>query len=354
MKRCCVNCFKDTYIKSFIQRNGSIGCCSYCKSDNVLSVEVDDASEISEKITRLLQIYAVSDDKRAKELSVSLSEDWDIFDLNPNKALELTRDLSSDFISSDNRIYSDKVLIPQIYDEAFVDMYGITKDYSWKEFSEYIKYINRFHSGKFNEDAFTSFLSASVRIFSEKDRFYRARICDAGIEGYQTHEMGIPPKEKRNPGRINPAGIGVLYLSLDPETVLYEVRASKFDKITIGTFRVKRDIRIIDLSGIESLSPFVFDDDDMIERYALNKNIFRDISTDLAKPMRRNDSISEYLPTQYIAEFVKYQQYDGVAYKSTIHEGGYNIALFDETKVSCVDVETREVTDVKYESNDIR
>ncbi len=69
---------------------------------------------------------------------------------------------------------------------------------------------------------------------------------------------------------------------------------------------------------------------------------------EIAKPVRRNDSPLEYLPTQYIAEFVKSEGYDGVEYESTLRKGGVNLALFDESLVECVNVKTREVTSVEY------
>lgn len=36
-----------------------------------------------------------------------------------------------------------------------------------------------------------------------------------------------------------------------------------------------------------------------------------ELSKEIAKPLRRSDSTLEYLPTQYISEFVKSQGYDG-------------------------------------------
>ena len=73
------------------------------------------------------------------------------------------------------------------------------------------------------------------------------------------------------------------------------------------------------------------------------------MALEIAKPLRRNDSVLEYLPTQYISEFVKSQGYDGVAYESTLHRGGYNVAIYDELFLDCLDVNTVEVKQVKYE-----
>lgn len=59
--------------------------------------------------------------------------------------------------------------------------------------------------------------------------------------------MGQPPSGKRKPGRVNPEGIGILYLTSDEKTALREVRASAFDYITIGKFKLIKDIKVVNI-----------------------------------------------------------------------------------------------------------
>jgi len=165
----------------------------------------------------------------------------------------------------------------------------------------------------------------------------RVFICD---------EMGAPPEGYRTAGRVNPEGIAVLYLSSDSDTVLSEVRASTFDFVTVGEFSSKKEISVANLSAISLTSPFRFAD---IEIYAANRNIFNEISEEISKPLRRNDSHLEYLPTQYIVEFIKSRGFDGVEFASTLNDGGYNIAIFDETLFECIDVDTVEISKIQYE-----
>ena len=54
--------------------------------------------------------------------------------------------------------------------------------------------------------------------------------------------MGSPPPGKRRSGRVNPEGISVLYLTTDEKTALNEVRATAFDYVSVGNFRLKKDI----------------------------------------------------------------------------------------------------------------
>jgi hypothetical protein len=48
-----------------------------------------------------------------------------------------------------------------------------------------------------------------------------------------------------------------------------------------------------------------------------------------AKPVARDESNSDYIPTQILGEFFKSHGYDGVRYKSLLDPDGLNVALFD-------------------------
>lgn len=104
---------------------------------------------------------------------------------------------------------------------------------TWSEFSDSIKYENRFHNNKFNKNVFASYLSLVVKTYHTGDCFYRARIAD-NSGGHTSNNMSTPPKGKRSARRVNPEEIGVLYLSLEQETVLHETRVNAFDYVTIG------------------------------------------------------------------------------------------------------------------------
>lgn len=145
---------------------------------------------------------------------------------------------------------------------------------------------------------------------------------------------------------MNPEGIGVLYLTYDEETALAEVRASAFDLVTIGTFKSMKEIKVVDISSLNCISPVVYLN--ALECLAANSEIFADMAKDIAKPLRRNDSPLEYLPTQYITEFIKSKGYSGVAYKSAMRTGGTNIAVFDESLFKCTEVKDVEIKGVKY------
>lgn len=85
--------------------------------------------------------------------------------------------------------------------------------------------------------------------------------------------------------------------------MLNETRVNLFDYVTIGKFRAKRDLRVVNPSGLLNISPF--DYVDSLERFALNRDIFRELSIEIAKPLRRSDGTLEYLPTNLFRNLLK-------------------------------------------------
>jgi hypothetical protein len=346
--RCCAECFKDIHIRNTIVKHGVIGDCDYCSHKNVAVYNISATpNPITDAIVGLVQIYSVSDLPNAKPLRVSLHDDWDIFSAGTAMIQTLAVDLCSSVINSDSDVFTKPVAIAQLLDDDFLNEFGVVRGLRWEQFAESIKYANRFHSGMFNADAFASFLSIVVKQYPAGVEFCRARITH-NSNGFTKDEMSAPPRGSRSAGRINPEGIGALYLSSDDKTVLNEVRANAFDYVSIGKFKSVKDIKVVNLSGISGTSPFLYQGE--LEKYAANRKVFQEIAIEIAKPLRRSDSPIEYLPTQYIAEFIKSQGYDGVEYASTLRKGGYNVAIFDETLFECMDVNTVEVTKIQYET----
>ena len=69
---------------------------------------------------------------------------------------------------------------------------------------------------------------------------------------------------------------------------------------------------------------------------------------ELSKPIRRQDSELDYLPTQYLTEFIKSINSDGIAYGSSLNKIGQNLAIFKPEKFECTKVNVYEITDISY------
>jgi len=346
---CCIECFRDSEIRAIIESLNEIGDCDFCGSKNVKIHFINENSAISDYLKEIIELYSI--DSNGKFLEDALLEDWDIF----NMSSQIIKSLIQTIYPTQN--YST-VSIPQFKDNDYLKEFGIIKGKSWQDFAHSIKHSNRFHNDSFNSDSFASFLSYSVKTYSEGTKMIRARICK-DKNGFSINEMGAPPLEKLQAGRINPEGITVLYLSSEKETALKEVRASIFDFVTIGEFiATKNDIRVVDLLKLATISPFLLQDKnekdtDFLTQYVINRKILKDISTEVAKPLRRNDSSLEYLPTQFITEFIKSQGYDGVEYASTMSEHSYNLAMFNKESFKCKNTYVCEISKLSYETKDI-
>jgi len=349
---CCTQCFLDNQIREIITRLNLTGNCDFCSSQDVSVYPVGERTEIEELLESVIDLYAETDSAPdAKPLYDALSEDWSIVSGDKAFASKLLSALCPDRMSANNQAPLIRMAIPQLRDNGFLEEYGLVKGRTWSEFSQSIKYDNRFHSNLFNPKAFATYLSYSMKKYKKGDSFYRARICPYST-GYSVDEMGAPPLKNREAGRISPEGVGVLYLASDETTALSEKRAYTHDFVTVGHFELLDDLTIIDLSEVAEFSPFLGTDN--LAQYAANRQVFAEISREIAKPQRRNESPLEYLPTQYISEFIKSQGYRGVKYISTMNKEGYNLAIFDsgnlEGQIKCIDVRVVEIQRLKYET----
>jgi hypothetical protein len=164
--------------------------------------------------------------------------------------------------------------------------------------------------------------------------------------------MGSPPDKSTSAGRANPQGIPYLYLSKSLETTLYEIRATFLDNISIGVFRVIDDtyLKLVDFTSRQS----PFNSMGNILNFTKGRLIRNAISRELSKPLRRYDSELEYIPTQFICEFIRYiTGADGLQFYSSLDETGVNIVLFNQEKINCIDVELHQINKVEIKSKKI-
>lgn len=352
--KCCVNCFKDNIIRGIIDSTGKSGDCDFCGSKGISSIDVNAENSISDMIIALIGTYSISEDEDAKLLKNALHDDWDIFTSGVETIQNLIINFCKDVYSYDDAIFTKKVLIPQLKDKKFKKKYEIIHSKSWEEFSKSLKFEAGFFNKAFNEKALKKYLPIMQREIPQGVKFYRARISE-NQTGCSSDDLMIPPEKLRTPGRINPKGIGVLYLSSNTETVLNEIRASARDYVTIGTFISKKKIKVVDISLVASMSPFdgYYDQLDQLANFALNRRTFKDMSYDIAKPLRRNDGALEYLSTQLISEYIKSEGYHGVEFTSTLSKNGKNLAVFDESHFKCLSTEVLEINEVFHSSDKI-
>jgi hypothetical protein len=333
---CCANCFGDSFLSSQIAdksvRNGQ---CSYCQSIDIALIE---PIELRDRFEILCSVY-VRDDA-GKSLVEWFKEDWSLFS---HEKLPLA---------------SAKALLIEILDNAEIVRETFTVDDSarsealarWNELREELKHSNRFFpKGEINLDRLGEWLEYLLHPPASLIRnWYRARICEDdapfGLEG-----MGAPPKKNASNGRANPVGIPYLYLASDGPTAISEVRPQTGHNVCIAEFELLGELKVIDLRHPRlTISPFYVEDVDGLVRLRGDIGLLEKLGHELTRPVLQSAAAFDYIPSQYLCEFVKSKGWDGVMYRSSVGNG-VNIALFDVNRGRAISTSMSKVTGVKFD-----
>lgn len=189
---------------------------------------------------------------------------------------------------------------------------------------------NRFHLSPDTEQFVANLIKyakiAKTVQFDPKTKLWRARLHDVMASDPLTlDQLGAPPAHLAGNGRLNPRGIPYLYLASDEITAISEVRPWKGAELTLAEFQTTRLLKLANFSTQPRyLQPF---------QAGMEGSDFtwRELITWLfSAPFDPRDDIA-YVPTQYLAERAKASEFDGLIYDSALHNGGYNVALFDPT-----------------------
>jgi hypothetical protein len=327
---CCARCFNDSYLIGMLPYHHSgEGKCNFCGADHAA---LTDASSLIEYFAPILQLYRVQSrdigvhPDNVLPLEVIVRRDFpNIFQTQePSVILTYLKEIIAGDPDSFLPLLSDKVC-NEYLDGVESDLRDAQLQSEWEAFVREIRFINRFHLTKsINLELLGNLLKRLTKRYTAGQEFYRARISSK--DSFSVTQLGKPPCDKALPGRANPEGIPYLYLSNDPKTCIYEVRPSVLDYITVGKFKLKQGIEIISLKDINEVSPFLLEDG--IEDFMIHKKYLQKLEFELSKPLRRNDSHLEYLPTQYLSEYIKSLGVVGFEFRSSINKGGFNLVIF--------------------------
>ena len=139
------------------------------------------------------------------------------------------------------------------------------------------------------------------------------------FKGYNAKDSTAPDSDLIDNGRANPDHIRYLYLCEDDVTPVYEIRPIIGDQVSVAKFRLKKDVRLYDLT---------LNIQDHVEQPGYDwPSLYNTIGAMFSKPY--NGEASKYLPTQYLAEEIKKMGFDGLRFNSSLHQGGVNVVLFD-------------------------
>lgn len=321
----CTNCFVDREIVAFINSQARSNNCNFCNSKDVACIPLE---ELYDFLAELIGFF--KSDSQGTMLKSIIQDNWSLFSSLDSAYRILNHFLSNvrtQFSNADELVnFSDEILENVGYWDKLKNQL-ITQN-------RYITDINYLT----DELGWDGFFNSQIEI-PQNTELYRARLHhNSGEEPYQTEKMFCPPADSSTAGRANPSGIPYLYLSDSSETVLYEIRAAYLDEVSIGIFKVKTDLGRPVLIADFTESATIFHPSkvgDKIKTTLLKQKI----SADLSKPMRRYDSELDYIPTQFICEFIKiYTGVNGIKFRSSLHVEGNNFVIFDQGLMDCTDV----------------
>jgi len=346
---CCINCFTSSYLTNIIQSNKEKGNCNFCGTENT---NIYFAKELLPFFRNIFNLYKV-DNESTTSLWNSINEDFEVIDSN---CLENSENLFKSIAESEYDEFADlfdnnvSLQSKDLLDIKSSEIHSI-----WHRFKEEIKFENRFHISKNNlidlEQLKTFFNNeAFIKIIKNGRCFFRCRISSK--KGYENDEMWNPPKEFATSGRANPKGISYLYLGSSIETTLYETRASLFDYVSVGEFRLKEDIKILDLRNPDyDIVPW--SENDSVELFIIYASFIKTLQEEISLPIRKQDKELDYIPTQYISEYIKSLGFDGVEYQSSLDSKGHNLAIFNPDKFECIDTKVYDINSIKLEFTEI-
>ncbi len=334
----CSECFSDPELRGFVDSFNTNGVCDFCASEgNIIDIE-----ELIDFFQDLISCF--KPEKSTYTLSGILCGDWELF-----SSFDTSHKILGYLITRlDTEIRSPNDAISYIDD--------IIENYShWNEIKDSLKWSRRFISDINNLEDFEwdGFFNTQFQLTSS-DIQYRGRVHhESGKPAYEPSEMKCPKKEITKGGRANPMGIPYLYLCDNPDTVLYEIRASYLDEVSIGKFSVlesRSPIKIVDFTEKTSL----FQPNEDVDKI-IKAKLLRDlISNDLSKPMRRYDSEIEYIPTQFICEFILViTGAMGIRFQSSLHPEGKNIVIFDQDLMECTEVSLKRVNTLNLSASNV-
>ena len=340
MNQVCSSCFSDKDLQTWIrQGNGPRGC-SACGQFDSPTVKFEVLLErIEECISRYYgkavdHLYYCSAD------GGYIGPHWNTWELFGMIGLELPRDMRG---SLQNAIISS--MVDEVWCEF--DPGGLDIDDalwgSWDRFCETIKHERRFFFHSTGEDGRDSLTPASLldhiartsedigllKEIPAHTALWRARPDLTRGRRWSAANYGPPPIEfARQSNRMNPAGIPMLYLASTTSTALFETRTHE---ARVGQWRVLQPLRVLDLRTLPP-EPGMFSDATRTLKQTLS--FLRSFAADIMMPVERDERVHiDYLPSQVVTEFVRDYKFDGgavdgIAYRSTVRPGGWNVALF--------------------------
>lgn len=136
--------------------------------------------------------------------------------------------------------------------------------------------------------------------------------------GFDEENCDAPPKEHAVAGRANSAGISFLYATSDKKTAIMEMRPQIGQYFNVCKIEICKKIVLFD---------FTYTTNELKEdEYTKSGDLYA-ISKEFSYPNYGNPE--DYIPTQYLCEYLRQKGFEGIRYKSAVSPEGTNVIIFD-------------------------
>lgn len=341
IERVCSSCFGDSDLRAWVRQvNGPRGC-DACGGFDSPTCKLEDLCRYIQNCLEKYWGFAVDQLPYESAEGGYIGATWTTYELLVEEVgLTLPRDKK-------DRLFH--AILGQLTDETWCEYDWLTLDHdvalqtSWERFCETVKHKRRFFfhaDGTDDRDSFTasSLLETIARISQNLGlvrelgmgtRLWRARPDIAWRHRVSAADFGPPPAQfSLQSNRMNPPGIPMLYLASTVQTALKETRAKE---ARVGQWEALRALRVLDLRQLPDRLGY-FSDVERNHRLALT--FLHQFANDIMKPVARDQRVHvDYLPSQVVTEFIRDYDFEGgrvegIAYGSTVHRSGWNVALF--------------------------
>ncbi|QOL80527.1 RES family NAD+ phosphorylase [Pseudooceanicola spongiae] len=331
---CCPECFDDRALRGqlFPSLNPDHGTCDFCGTTDTQLLEPE---QLANYFELLVNVYEPSEG--GKSLIEWMKDDWQLFSherMDTAHAKELLGEILND---------GDIVRRGFAPAASYISK-GLAQ---WDKLRDEMMYSNRwFLNVAIDEDRLKLLLDMLIVPELPQD-WYRARIRSED-EIIPIEKMGAPPRRRSSNGRANPAGIPYLYLGSLPDTAIAEIRPHTGEVACVAHFTIP-EIKAVDLRNPRKLvSPFILTDASEIGQLRADLPFLERLGEELTRPVQPSGAAIDYIPSQYLCEFIKKSGFDGVVYRSSVSDG-INLALFDPKQAVGENVTIYNVTKVTVE-----
>ncbi len=370
----CSDCVGDDYLSKKIEAEGQQGTCHYCSGEGQCFTLEQMADIVATAFSQHYERtdvnptgfeYAMMNDKespiewyRHGEIVTDVIQEAVEVDEDPAKDIQ---QIMRDANAGDPMDSSGEE--EEFDDESHYEPKKIDDDrwqQEWQRFERTLKTESRYFNEEMNAHLFKIFdgistmqTQSGARVIVEAgpekeiDGFYRARTFESWAKLEPAlmkpdFNLGPPPPEFAQSGRMNARGISAFYGADEPETALAEVRPPVGADVVVARFKLKRRVRLLDLKAFAE----ILERGSIFEpTYAPRKEraIFLEkLVRRMTMPVMPSDEALEYLTTQVIADFLSSRRepkLDGILFPSVQVPGSKsNVVLFHKAaRIATID-----------------